>query len=106
MPTPTTRISFSEEHWLAIGAEDSLHRGPDLVQGAVNAGAVENERHQILRSLRRITQRFQPLLNEPVVATCAHLRHTLFLLALGFFGHLEKLDRQLRLVCHELVYTD
>src|SRR5258705_12355572 len=106
MPTPTTRSTASEEHRFAVSAEDGLHRRANLIERAVGASAVENERHKVLRSLRRFAQIIETHLHQIVVAVGSHLRHAAPLLAFRLFGDLEQLDLELGLVGDEVVHAD
>src|SRR6266404_694706 len=96
----------SEENWLAVGAEHRFHRGADLVQSAVGAGAIENKRHEIPRRCRRFAQRAQLFLDECVVPLGPHLRHPLPLLSFRLLGDFEKLDLDRGPVRYEFVHAD
>src|SRR5436305_13863127 len=103
MRTPTTHLSFSEENWLAVGAEHRFHRSSDLVQRAIRAGAVENEWHQVFFGAGSFAQGVEPFLDERSVALRAHLRHAVCLLTLRLLADLEQLHRKLRLVGDKVV---
>src|SRR3954451_37844 len=93
----------SKEDGLAVRAEHALERRADLVQRAIRARRLENVRHGVLLSARRIAQRVEGFRAARVVACLAQLLETAPLVAISVLTDLEQRNGQLRLLCHELV---
>src|SRR5688500_18647450 len=104
--TPTTRLAFSEEHRLAIRAEDGFHGRADLVKRAVRAGAIENERHQVLVCRGGGAQVGEPTIHYGVVAGRSHLRHSVTLLALGLLRDLKQLNFKCWIIGYEIIHAN
>src|SRR5687768_5346091 len=96
-------VDESEEHRLPIGAEDILHRPPDLVERAVAARAVEDVGHEVLRSARGGAQRIETTRHEIVVARATHALHARALLTVRLFTDAQQRNRQTTFLGHELV---
>src|SRR5207253_5283377 len=94
--------SRSEEHRLAVRAVDAFQRVPDLVEGAVGAGAIEHGPDDVLVLERSLSQRLQPFGHEAVVAFGPEPREPAPLARLRVVRDLEDLDRVI-VVAREVV---
>src|SRR5581483_9600688 len=85
---------FLEKDRFAVRAEDILERGPDLVQGAVRAGTLQDVWHNIVGAARGLAQALETRRARGVVAGGAEPRETLRLLARRGFVNLQQRDLQ------------
>src|SRR5690349_19295702 len=78
------RFAILEEHRLAVGPVHGFERMPDLEERAIGAGAVEHGPDDVLISLRRHPQGFEPRLDQRIVTARPERGHLRLLRVFGF----------------------